>query len=550
MRVKDAVPGWVFSGAVLFLFFFGLAQIPLWSSDEGRFGEIVREMWVSKDFIVPHFNFIPHIEKPVFSFWLGSLSAALFGVSSFSMRLPSVVSALLGILMVHYFTQGLFNKKTADFAAIILATSLGYVLVGRFAIIDMVMTFFMSGAIFCLAKASIEENPRFYLFAYVFMGLSLITKGLIGLVLPALIFLFYLLWTGNLAEIKKMRLGWGVVIIALIFIPWGIAISMRQPEFSYSFIMEQHFNRYASGFFGRKRPFWFFAPILLSLAFPWSFFLPAAAFQRFSLTDTKRNKVLKFLICWFVVIFVFFSIPKSKLPYYILPLCVPLAVWVASWLDKELDSKTYRLILQGTGLVFFSALIAANFYLVFWLKDARVLPLKNLLHVASLCVFAGGWLTGFFLNKKEHAKSFISAAGTVYVLLIFIIIAMKGVTPYLSTYEAAGTLQRVMKEGDEVAMFSSPDHFSDFPFHLAKRVIVVGSDRGTLSKELQGSEYADDVSYWFPTASEFVRRFNSRSERLFCLSDEEDMKQLEHIGLVSYKVVQKGGGKLLISNEI
>ena len=347
-----------------------------------------------------------------------------------------------------------------------------------------------------------------------------------------------------------MRLGWGLLIIALIFIPWGIAISMRQPNFSYSFIMEQHFNRYASGFFGRKRPFWFFAPILFSLAFPWSFFLPAAVFQRFSSTDKKRNKVLKFLICWFVVIFVFFSIPKSKLPYYILPLCVPLAVWVASWLDKGLDSKAYRLILKGAGLVFFAALIAADLYLTFWLKDARVLPLKNLLYAASFCVLVGGGLTGFFLHQKNHVKSFISAAGTVYMLLIFIIIAMKGITPYLSTYETAQVLRGVLKENDEVAVFSSPDRFSDFPFHLKRRVIVVGSDRGTLGKELEGPEYADDMMEWFPTASEFVQRFNARRERLFCLSKEEDFGQLEHIGLVSYKVVHKSGGKLLVSNEI
>ena len=320
---NPAFSRWIFLAAALFLFFFELGRIPLWSSDEGRFGEIVREMWASKDFVLPHFNAVPHFEKPVFSFWLGCLSSALFGTTSFSVRLPSVVSALLGILMTHIFTRSLFNRRTADLAAVILMTSVGYVLVGRYAIIDMVMTFLMSGTIFCLAEAAIHKKPRFYLLAYLFMGLSFITKGLIGLVLPALIFFIFLVWTGNLAEIKKMRLGWGLLIIAVIFIPWGIAISMREPEFSYAFIMEQHFNRYASAYFGRKRPFWFFAPILFSLAFPWSFFLPAAVLRRFS-PDDKRRQCFRLIVCWLAVIFVFFSIPRSKLPYYILPLCVPL----------------------------------------------------------------------------------------------------------------------------------------------------------------------------------------------------------------------------------
>ena len=191
-----------FWAAVLFLFFFSLGRIPLWSSDEGRFGEIVREMWVSKDFIVPHFNYVPHFEKPIFAFWLGSLSAALFGVSSFSVRLPSVVSALLGIALTHVFTKSLFGRKIADMAAVILASSVGYVLVGRYAVIDMVMTFLMSAAVFCLARAYLEQKPRFYLLAYVFMGLSFITKGLIGVVLPLLVFLACLAWPKDLAEIK------------------------------------------------------------------------------------------------------------------------------------------------------------------------------------------------------------------------------------------------------------------------------------------------------------------------------------------------------------
>ncbi len=539
----------VFWPAVFFLFFFWIGQIPLVSSDEGRFGEIAREMWVSKDFIVPHFDYIPHIEKPIFAFWLAALNTGIFGVGSFSARLPSVISAILGILLTHFFTRRWFNRKTADFAAVILTTSVGYVLVGRFAIIDMLMTLLMSGALFCLASAAIERKPRLYFLAYVFMGLSLITKGLIGVVLPSLIFFVFLLWIKNLGEIKKMHLGWGVLIIALIFFPWAIAISNREPGFFYRFIIEQHFHRYSSAVFGRKRPFWFFAPLLVLLAFPWSFFLPAAIFQKNQEMDVTKKKFLKFLICWLAVIFVFFSIPKSKLPYYILPLCVPLAILVAAWIEKA-PEKIFLRTLQAAGVVSLVVLIMANLYLFLWVKDDRVMALRGLFVAASLGVGFGVVLTAIFLRRKEYEKSLFSVAVTLYILLIFIIIGMKSLTSYLSTYEEAVQLKALIKEGDEVAVFASPDRFSDLSYHLEKRILVVGSDRGTLGEELKEAKYTEDAQKWFPSTDEFLRLFNTRSGRIYCLMEEKNLPELQHLGLSSYKIIRQGGGKLLISNEI
>ncbi len=555
---KNIAYHWVFRAAVLFLFFFWIGQIPLGSSDEGRFGEIAREMWVSKDFIVPHFNYIPHIEKPIFSFWLASLSIGVFGIGSFSVRLPSVLSAILGIVLTRYFTSKLFSQKTADLATIILTTSVGYVLVGRYAMIDMLMTLLMSSAIFCLALASIKQKSQFYYLAYFFMGFSFITKGLIGIVLPALIFLAFLVWTRNLGEIKKMRLGWGILIIALIFIPWGIAISMREPEFSYTFIVKQHFHRYSTAFFGRKRPVWFFAPILISLAFPWSFFLPAAIFRGNQPMDQNKKRSLQFLICWLAVIFVFFSVPKSKLPYYILPLCVPLAVLVAAWLQEASDAeksnqaltKVFCRTLQMVGIISILGLIGANFYLAFWVKDPRILAVRGLIQIASLCAVIGGTLAGIFLKRKNYRRNLLAMASTVYVLLIIAVIGMKSLTPYLSTYDYAKTLKSVMKQGDQVAVFASPDHFSDLPFHLQQRIIVAGSDHGTLTEELEEPQHAEDVRNWFPTADQFIHRFNSGRARMFCLTEAKNLKELNHLGLVSYKIIQQGGGKLLISNEI
>src|SRR5258706_12861462 len=133
---KIIIPSF-FVVAALFLFFFLMDKTPLWSSDEGRYGEISREMWLTKDFIVPHFNYLSHLEKPALASALTALSYGLFGINNLSTRLVSILAALGTLLLSYRFVRKLFDIRTAAYTVIILATSIGFVLVGRFAVIDM-----------------------------------------------------------------------------------------------------------------------------------------------------------------------------------------------------------------------------------------------------------------------------------------------------------------------------------------------------------------------------------------------------------------------------
>ncbi len=473
--------------AALFLFFFLLDKIPLWSSDEGRFGEIAREMLESKDFIVPHFNYLPYLEKPVLAPLLTAAGYALFGVSAFTTRLVPVLSALLGIFFLHRFTRRLFDLRTADFSALVLLTTAGYALVGRFAVIDMLMTLLLSLTLFCFMTALFEQKRGYYLAGYGLMGLAFLTKGLIALVLPAGIFFIFLLGTKNLGELKKMHLLAGAAIIAAIILPWMLAISREQPEFFHEFIVKQHFSRFATGTFGRKRPFWFFAPILIASAFPWTLFLPKAIAQGLKEDLLKRRK-LQFLLCWVAVIFVFFSIPKSKLPYYMLPVSMPMAILLGNFFAK--------------------------------------------------------W-TAISASKR---KTFSLLAGTVYGCLVLTFIVMKVISPFQSSQAYADFLEPRLKPGDIAAVYASPDRFSDFPFHLKRRIMIVGSDRGTLraqSEQLPAAEQKES----FLTVEEFMELFNTPSRRIFCLVAQKKIQKLLDAGLKNYEVLKKDHGKVLITNS-
>lgn len=546
----------LFIAAVCALFFVWIGEFPLWSSDEGRYAEIAREMWESKDFIVPHFNYFDYLEKPVLAPLLTSLAYGLFGINAFSARLVPVLASLLGILMTFLFTQRLFDRRTAGYAALVLATTIGYVLVGRFAVIDMLMTLFLSGSLFCLMTAYTLRRPACYLTAYGFMGLAFLTKGLIAFILPGLVFLSFLVWMKDFGEIKRMRLGYGLLITGAIILPWMIAVSIREPEFFDVFIIQNHFSRFFHGSFGRAKPFWFYVPVLLAVAFPWIFFMPAALAHEFKKGEQTKIKV-RFLICWMVAIFVFFSIPKSKLPYYLLPISVPIAVLISLFLadgihagalserTKRILKWTWNLLLGAAG----AGAVGLNLYLSWGNLDSETLLLRPLFQIGSVFLFAG-FGTGFFLSRKGHFKrSIFVLSATVYVGLLLAFLGMKMISPLQSSYDYAELIKTHLKKDDIVAVMASPDEFSDLPFYLERRVMVVGTDKGTLTYESEESDHGLETAEWFVSKGELAAMFREKRKRIFCLMESHKLQEFINAGIQGFVVLKEGHGKLLVSNQ-
>lgn len=543
----------LFSAAACFLFFFLQHQIPLWSSDEGRFGEIAREMWASKNFIIPHFNYVAFLDKPVLAPVLTCLGFGFFGVSSVTARLVPILSALLGLFLVHRFAKRAFDEKTADYSALLLLTTIGYVLVGRFAVIDMLMTFFLSASLFSMFLAFWEKKPALYLLAYLCMGLGFLTKGLIGIVLPSGIFFVFLLWSRNLKELLRMKIFWGILIIAAVVLPWFLLAMKQKQDFFDVFIIQQHVHRFASGTFGRKRPFWFFVPILLGLGAPWTFFIPAAVLQGMKEKERELQKV-KFLLCWILGILVFFSIPKSKLPYYILPATVPTALLIGNFFSrftKETGARIPRALTSGVWKLFALAICAGaiglNVYLSFFAHKPEILALKNFALAVTL-ILSAGFVTAYLQQRSRgFEKGILWLAATVYTGLILTFFGMKIITPLQSSFEEAALIQQFEKPGDVVAVVSSPDRFSDLPFHLKRRVTVAGSDWGTL-KEQSELLPKDEQAEYFYDMSRFVTFFNTQSRRVLCLMEAEIFTEIQNLGLKNFRVLSNTHGKVLITN--
>lgn len=523
-----------------------------------------------KDFIVPHFNFLPYLDKPALASDLTALSFGLVGVSNLGARLVSILSALLGILVAFLFIKRLFNLKTAALTAVLLLTSIGYVLVGRFAVIDMLMTFLVSTSIFFLMAGYFWKRSGYYLLSYVFIGLAFLTKGLLGVILPGAVFLIFLIWARDPGEIKRMRLWWGIVIAGLMILPWCIFMQIREPDFFRYFIVEHHFSRFASKSLGRSRPFWFYIPIFIGVVFPWSLFSPLAFINSLRQKQDDFKKV-QFLITWFTVIFIFFSASSSKLPYYILPVSVPFAVLMARffsvWANKDALDKSFRRFMKWTWRILTAlsviVFVGLNGFLLFWGKisqafgikpfkpiiQAEIEALQPILHMGSIVILLGAVLGLFLYKKNKIVGAVLSLAAMIYLSLILTFFGMKTISPLESTYIFAEAVNEEIKEGDKVAVYSTLDHFSDFIFYTKKRMIVAGEDRGTLANISSRPKHREESQPYFYGTGDFVKFFNKSEDRVFCLLDTKRMEDLKRYGLDKYRLIKEGYKKTLISNK-
>lgn len=298
--------------------------------DEGRYAEIPREMVASGDWLTPRLNDLKYFEKPALQYWATATAFTVFGEHHWTARLWSALTGFLGILVTGLATARLFSPMAGLIAGAVLAGSVSWNLMGHFNTLDMGVSFFLAAAVFalCLAQrdqASALESRRWQDGAWVLLALAVLSKGLIGLVLPAATVVAYSMWQRDWGFILRLRPIRGLVILLLITAPWFIAVSLANPEFARFFFIHEHFERFLTKVHGRYQPAWYFIPILLMGMIPWIGSLFQALLAGMRRQADQRFQPQRFLLLWVIVVFGFFSVSSSKLSSYILPLFPALA---------------------------------------------------------------------------------------------------------------------------------------------------------------------------------------------------------------------------------
>jgi 4-amino-4-deoxy-L-arabinose transferase-like glycosyltransferase len=337
---------------------------PLALPDEGRYVGVAWEMIRSGDWTLPTLDGMPFFHKPPLFYWITAAALSVGGVHPGVARVAPWLAALLSTLALYAFARRWCDESRARAAVLVLATLPLFYGASQYANLDMLVAGCISIAVLALAHVVLRraqgENARATLFAaYVAMGLGMLAKGLIGIVLPALVIG---VWTLALQRSQAWRtwialLWWpGPVVLAVVVAPWFVAMQQRFPGFVDYFFMVQHVKRFAAGGFNNVQPFWFYFAVLSLLCLPWvvwAWCWRHKAFWR----DPGAQPVRLLMAVWLASIVLFFSWPQSKLVGYILPTCVPLAflladaAWVARASGHRVAARAWTATLVVSGVL-------------------------------------------------------------------------------------------------------------------------------------------------------------------------------------------------------
>jgi 4-amino-4-deoxy-L-arabinose transferase-like glycosyltransferase len=365
----------------------GLGRPALWEPDEGRYAEIAREMVVSGDYVTPRDDFELYFEKPPLVYWANAASIKLFGLNEFAVRLPAALFSIGQIVITAALAEMMFGAATGLFAALALALSPLFFGFARFATLDPAISFFLTAALAAFYLAAREDSfsrpsaRRWMLISAAMLAFGTLAKGPVALLLGGGIALAWLAVERRQRQIVEMPLVRCGLIYAAIVLPWFILMEARNPGFLRFFFIHEHLERYVSSSEHGWGP-WFFIPILVGGMWPWIFFAPlgwSAIRSDDALPDAtpaalSRRSAASFLAIWFVVIFVFFSIPRSKLGSYILPALPPMAIIVGYGLARlrSLNDVSRRRLFAEVAIS--NLILAAGLFVFFKLARTPVSP--------------------------------------------------------------------------------------------------------------------------------------------------------------------------------
>ncbi len=338
-------------GLPLLLGFFLLAYLlplgshGLWIPDETRYAQISQGMLLSGDWVSPHFMGLRYFEKPAAGYWVIAASQALFGQNLFGVRFASALSMGLSVLLCFLIARRLWNEPRKSFACALLYMSFT-VVAGQagYANLDPQFAFWVNLSLVALwfALDSDRRGPRLTGWAVLGLacGMGFMTKGFLAWLLPVLIALPFMIWQKRWREL--LVYGPVAIIVAIaVSLPWALAIHSQEPDYWRFFFWHEHIRRFAGDDAQHDAPWWFYLPLLVAFSLPWVALLPSALRQAW----TTRGQVrIGFLLLWLVMPLLFFSLSNGKLPSYILPCLLPLALLLGHTLADRLKLEQGRVL--------------------------------------------------------------------------------------------------------------------------------------------------------------------------------------------------------------
>ena len=456
------------------LYFPGLGARDFWAPVEPRYAEIVRVMYAKGEWIVPTVNGEIYTDKPILYFWVALVAAKFVGgVNEWVVRLPAALGGIGFVLTAYFIGRELFGARVGAVAAAVLATSYRVIWEARWAHVDMLFAFFFLLSIYFGARALLRRGlPHEVLLCYIFMALATLAKGLIGVVLPGLLFVAFITVRRDWRLIGAAQLPFGVPLFLCIAAPWFYLVSKATGgRWLADFIYIHHLQRYTAGA-GHRQPFYYYFTTLPADFLPWTAFaIPALAAYR-NCRRAWATPPVQFCLLWFFVVFIFFGGSDTKRDLYLLPLLPTLAFLVANFLiDLERHEFAPGVLYRCFTASFFGivAISGVLFPGIAWvIRPDAFWPLIP----SSLVLAFAGTLAVVAILRPQPNAALVSVSA---MMLLTTITASVWIFPYLEQFKSHRLFSR---EITETVPFKAPlyvyaDTMNDFNYYTGRELIPV-----------------------------------------------------------------------------
>ena len=302
-----------------FLFAYKVGDRDLWAPDEDEYAQIPREMMRSGNWLYPVCNNVPWTIKPPLYCWMvGGIALPSGDANEWHARIFSALSGVGTFLLIFYLGRRMFSPRAGLLSAVAMGTSVLFLEHARWAQTYMPSTFLTTLAIFCFYRGYTEPAKRVvsYLLMYVAVGLGVMMMGPINLIAPGLVVFVYLILMKDLKHIPRMLPLWGILITAVIVLPWYIVAGMHE-DYGSDLLMKTNMGRVVNSW-THSKPFWYYLEGIPWAFLPWSLFLPGACHLAVSRRSAKDRPALKYVLVWLISMFILFSVPQAKRHQYLL----------------------------------------------------------------------------------------------------------------------------------------------------------------------------------------------------------------------------------------
>jgi len=555
----------------LVIFFASLFAPPLLDDADATHANAARNMVLTGDLVTLKVDGVRYLEKAALPYWLDAISFRAFGFNAFAAHFPEAIGVLLLALLGYRWTSRAYGERTAFYTGISVLTATGVFLFTRIYIPEVLLSLFLSTALYCLLRLLEPDAVRLNLYAYSMwtaLALAVLTKGLV-----APVFFFgaagiYLALTGEWRSLGRTKPLSGLLLFFLIAAPWHILAGLRNTGgmnghgFFWFYFINEHFLRFLGKRYPKdynKLPGYLFWSLHLVWLFPWSLFAPVAFIQGWRLRRQQQSAISTFgtkttllLVVYAALVLIFFSISTNQ-EYYTFPAYLALLALLAVALCRseetyDEDTSLRRWIITAHAAYTVIG-IAAAVALAYGLWSSRNLPfvpdigallahrgvgdytlsmshffdltgpsfaaLRLPAAIAAVAFAFGPAIAWRLRTRRLHLASTAAIALTSTVFLVAAHIALIRFSPMLSSQNLAQKIQqleenRSISRDSQIMLFGDQAYGSSIPFYLGRIVYLVD---GRSTSMLFGSTFPD-VPPIFLTHDDLVRNWGTGQRKI------------------------------------